>query len=264
LAFISSISLFKSLDRKYEIYIYLFFTSIFLTFSKNAWIATIFITLITLIGNKKNRKIIRNCIILTTIVIILISIFQKILLKQFYTNIISYTFIKILPTPVIDKTNLFDQDYYDNFNKIYGIGNFEKPGEHLDYLFNSNQSRFLIYKNTVKYIFEKPILGHGLNSHIEMKNIFKNKILTDNYESQFLTVLMEIGLVGFFIYSYIFVYSIKKIKIMKEFYITLIVGILSLLLFNSFQRNLFIFYLLAFIFSNIISTSKINRFNNKS
>ena len=55
-----------------------------------------------------------------------------------------------------------------------------------------------------------------------------------------------------------------RLEIAKEFYITLIVGILILSLFNSYQRNLFIFYLLAFIFSNIISTSKINRFNNKS
>jgi hypothetical protein len=264
LAFISAISLFKSHNRKYEIYIYFFFTSIFLTFSKNAWIVTIFITLMTLIGSKKNRSIIRNCFIFTTILILLISISQKILIKEFHTNIIPYTLDKILPSSFFKKDNFYGNDYYKNFEKVYGKGNFKKAEEHLDYLFNSTQSRFVIYKNTIKYIFEKPILGHGLNSHIEIENIFKNKILTDNYESQFLTILMEIGFVGFFIYSYIFIYSFKKIKIKKEFYITLIVGILILSLFNSYQRNLFIFYLLALIFSNIISTSKINRFNNKS
>lgn len=262
LAFISAISLFKSLNRKYEIYIYLFFASIFLSFSKNAWIATISIILMTLIGSKKNRTIIRNCFIFTTILILLISIFQKILIKEFHTNIIPYTLHKVLP--FLKKSNLYTKDYFKNFENIYGKGNFENSEEHLNYLFNSNQSRFIIYKNTIKYIFEEPILGHGLNSYIEIENIFKNKTLTDNYESQLLTILMEIGFVGFFIYSYIFIYSFKKIKIMKEFYVTLIVGILILSLFNSFQRNLFIFYLLAFIFSNIISTSKINSFRNKS
>jgi len=263
LAYISAISLFKSHNRKYEKYIYLFFLSIFLTFSKNAWISTFFITLITLTNSKKNINIIKNCIIFTAIIISLIFIYQNIMIKKFHTNIFSYTIIKMLPFLKIND-KLFDKDYWYNFEKTYGLNSFKNKEEHLSYLFNSTPNRIVTYKKTIKSILEKPILGHGFNSSIEIENILKKKIHTDNYESNFLTVLIEVGFVGFLIYSYIFIYSLKIIKIQKEFYSSLIFGILILLLFNSYQRNIFIFYLLAFIFSNIISTSKINRFDNKS
>jgi hypothetical protein len=264
LAYTSAISLFKSLNKKYEKYIYLFFISIFFTFSKNAWIATIIITLITLTGNKKNRSIIKKCFAFTIILILLISIFQKILIKEFHTNIIPYSIHKIAPSLFVNKFNLIDKDYVDNFEKMYGLGGFENANEHINYLFNSSLPRFNIYKNSIKNIFEKPMLGHGLNAYLEIENIFKKKISTDNYESHFLTVLIEVGFLGFIIYLYIFIYSFKKIKRNKEFYITLIVSLLSLALFNSYQRNIFIFYLLAFIFSNIILSSEKKPFTNKS
>ena len=194
----------------------------------------------------------------------LISIFQKILIKKFHTNIIPYSIHKIAPSFLVNKSNLFDKDYVDNFEKMYGLGGFENANEHINYLFDSSLPRFNIYKNSIKNILEKPMLGHGLNAHIEIENIFKKKISTDNYESHYLTVLIEVGFLGFIIYLYIFIYSFKKIKRNKEFYITLIVSLLSLALFNSYQRNIFIFYLLAFIFSNIILNSEKKTFTNKS
>ena len=263
LAYISAISLFKSKDKNYLKYIYLFFISIFLTFSKNAWVATIVITFITLSWKKKNLHIIKNCVFGTLIVVLLIFTFQKYVVKKFHTNILGYSIYKILPNNSYKK-NLFSKEYYDKFENIYGTDRFKNAEAHLDYLLDSSASRTLIYTKTIEEIFKNPLLGQGLNAHIEIKDIRGNSIYTDNYESQILTILIETGFVGFFIYLYIFFFSFTKIKHNKEFYITLCSGIISLSIFNSYQRNVFIYFLLAFIFASIIKTSKIESFNNKS
>jgi O-antigen ligase len=263
LAYISAISLFKSKDKNYLKYIYLFFISIFFTFSKNAWITTIIITFITLAWEKKNLNIIKNCIFGTIIFALFIFTFQKLVIKKFHTNILAYSIFKILPdSPYIYK--LFSNEYYDDFKKMFGIQGFERAEDHLSYLFNSSPTRILIYKQTVEEIFKNPLLGQGLNTHIQIKNTTGNNVYTDNYESQILTILIETGFVGFFIYLYIFIFSFIKIKQNKEFYITLNSGILILTIFNSYQRNIFIYFLLAFIFANIIKNSEIESFNNKS
>jgi hypothetical protein len=264
LAYISAISLFKSKDKNYLKYIYLFFISIFLTFSKNAWISTIVITFITLAWEKKNLNIIKNCFFGVIIVILFIFIFQKLVIKKFHTNIIAYSIFKILPDSYFYKNKLFSNEYYDDFKKNYGLQSFETAEDHLDYLFNSSPSRMLIYTKTIEEIFKNPLLGQGLNAYIEIKNINGKSNYTDNYESQILTILIETGFVGFFFYLYIFIFSVIKIKQNKEFYITLLIGILCLSVFNSYQRNIFIYFLLAFIFASIIKTSEIESFNNKS
>jgi hypothetical protein len=264
LAYISAISLFKSKDKNYLKYIYLFFISIFLTFSKNAWVATIVITFITLSWEKKNLHIIKNCVFGTLIVVLLIFTFQKLVIKKFHTNILSYSIYKMLPANSYKK-NLFSNEYYDDFKKMFGgTGSFENPEVYIDYLFDSTEPRFLIYTKTIEEIFKNPLLGQGLNAHIEIKNINGKSNYTDNYESQILTIFIETGFLGFFIYLYIFIFSFVKIKQNKEFYITLLIGILILSVFNSYQRNILIYFLLAFIFANIIKTSEIESFNNKS
>jgi O-antigen ligase len=231
LAYVSAISLFKSKDKNYLKYIYLFFISIFLTFSKNAWISTIIITFITLGWEKKNLNIIKNCVFGTIIVILLIFTFQKLVIKKFHTNILAYSIYKILPT-FSYKKKLFSSEYYNDFKNIYGIQNFEKAEDHLSYLFDSSPTRIIIYQKTIEEIFKNPLLGQGLNAHIEIKNITENNVYTDNYESQILTILIETGFVGFFIYLYIFIFSFIKIKKYKEFYITLNGAILILAIFN--------------------------------
>jgi len=263
LAYISAISLFKSKDKNYLKYIYLFFISIFLTFSKNAWVATIVITFITLSWEKKNLHIIKNCIFGTLIVLLLIFTFQKLVIKKFHTNILRYSLYKILPTSSYKK-EIFSNKYYDDFKQEFGTGSFDNTEDHLNYLFDSSATRILIYTITIKEIFKNPLLGQGLNAQIEIKNINGKSNYTDNYESQILAILIETGFVGFFIYLYIFIFSFIKIKQNKEFYITLFIGIIFLSVFNSYQRNIFIYFLLAFIFDSIIKTSKIESFNNKS
>jgi hypothetical protein len=263
LGYVSAISLFKLGNKKYEKYIYLFFISIFLTYSKNAWFVTFIITFALLVWNKKNLNIIKNNFILLIIVILLISTFQSILIKKFHTNIIPYTLHKLLPSS-FNKEKIFSEKYYNDFGKIYGKDSLSSSKEYLNYLFDSTPARLNIYKNIIQEILNRPFLGHGLNAYFDLKINSIKKLITDNFESYYLTILVEVGFIGFFIYLYLIVYTFKQIKKDKEFCFTVIITFLLLSLFYSYQRNIFIFYLFAYIFSNIIKVPKETRLNSKS
>jgi hypothetical protein len=207
---------------------------------------------------------VKNCFLSLIIVILLISVTQILIYKKFYTNIIPYSLYKIVPLNFIKKY-LFNDDYYKGFENRFGNADkFNNSQEYLDYLFNSSPSRLSTYLTATKEIFKKPLLGHGYNTYLEFENFFGDTVLSDNYESHLLTILIEIGFVGFFFYLYIFIHLFIRIEVNKEFYVTLLIGILMLGLFNSYQRNIFLFYLLAFIFSNIIENSKKKILNNKA
>jgi O-antigen ligase len=77
----------------------------------------------------------------------------------------------------------------------------------INFHLNSNIERKEIYKQSIDLIKKKPLLGYGqLNFAFLNKSEFKDsiKINKGNAESQFLQLLLENGLFGFFAYFLIY------------------------------------------------------------
>jgi hypothetical protein len=269
LSFIASLSLFTENPNKYKKYVYIFFVSSVLTYSRNLWAVLIFITFFIILFDQKKLQIIKNCYILLVIIIITISQLQNVTNKfyknephKFHTNILDYTILKLV-SPFKKDFFLFDNEYYEIMSlKYYGKID-EKIKDNINSLFDSSTDRLLIYKLTIKEILKNPIIGSGLNHYIEIEDANNNKKILYNYESHILTILIEIGLLGLLIYLYLFFYTFTKIK-NNKFYLLSICSLLIISTFNSYQKNLIIFYLIALIFSNIIKETSIKKIHNKS
>ena len=94
------------------------------------------------------------------------------------------------------------------FDTQYGL----KTIDRIDFYMNSNFERKEIYKQSIDLIKKKPLLGYGqLNFTYSNKSEFKDKSLINrgNSESQFLQLLLENGIFGFFSYFliYLSIYS---------------------------------------------------------
>jgi hypothetical protein len=269
LSFIASLSLLTKNPNKYKKYVYVFFVSSALTYSRNAWAVLIFITFFLILFDQKKINIIKNCYILLAIIIITISQLQKVTNKfytnefrKFHTNILNYTILKIV-SPFHEKIYVFDDEYYKNVSlKFYGKFD-EKIKDDMNYLFDSSSDRLLTYKLTIKEILKNPIIGSGLNHYVEIEDVNNKKKILYNYESQLLTILIEVGLLGLLIYVYLFVFTFTKIK-NNKFYLLSIYSILILTTFNSYQKNLIIFYIIALIFASIIKETSIKKTQNIS
>jgi hypothetical protein len=269
LSFIASLSLLTKNSNKYKKYVYIFFVSSLLTYSRNAWVVIIFITFFLILFDQKKLNIIKNCYILLAIIIITISQLQKVTDKfyknesyKIHTNILNYTIFK-LASPFIKKFYVFEDEYYKNISlKFYGQID-ERIKDDMNFLFDSSSDRLLTYKLTIKEILKNPILGSGLNHYVEIEDVNNNKKILYNYESHLLTILIEVGLLGLLIYAYLFVFTFTKIK-NNKFYLLSIYSMLILSIFNSYQKNLIIYFLIALIFSCIIKETSIKKNHNIS
>ena len=147
--------------------------------------------------------------------------------------------------------------------KVYCQIDDERIKDDINFLFDSSSDRLLTYKLNIKEILKNPILGSGLNHYVEIEDVNNNKKILYNYESHLLTILIEVGLLGLLIYAYLFVFTFTKIK-NNEFYLLSIYSLLILSIFNSYQKNLIIFFLIALIFSSIIKETSIKKTHNIS
>jgi len=269
LSFIASLSLLTKNPNKYKKYVYIFFVSSALTYSRNAWAVLIFITFFLILFDQKKLNIIKNCFILLAIIIITISQLQKVTDKFYtnetnkvHTNILEYTIFKLV-SPFQKKIYIFDDEYYKKMSLQFYNQFDEKVKDDINFLFDSSSDRLLTYKLTIKEILKNPIIGSGLNHYVEIKDVNNNKKIVYNYESHPLTILIEVGLLGLLIYAYLFVFTFTKIK-NNKFYLLSIYSILILATFNSYQKNLIIFYIIALIFSSIIKETSIKKTPNIS
>ena len=179
-----------------------------------------------------------------------------------HTNILDYTIFKLV-SPFIKKFHVFEDQYYEDMSfKFYGKID-EKIRDDINFLFDSSSDRLLTYKLTIKEILKNPILGSGLNHYIEIEDVNNNKKILYNYESHLLTILIEVGLLGILIYAYLFAFTFTKIK-NNKFYLLSIYSMLILSIFNSYQKNLIIFFLIGLIFSSIIKETSIKKTHNIS
>jgi len=162
--------------------------------------------------------------------------------KKHYISLINYTLIKFnfkydhWTKKIITQENIYDLDLNKN--------NFLDE----NYFFNSTPERIIIYKNIIsKLNINNIFLGNGLNSlNFEIVNLdYKKKILhIVNFESGLLQILFEIGLVGLFFYLFIIFNLMKLITAEGK---VIFLSLLFLNIFNSYQENIFYFFLLGSI-----------------
>jgi hypothetical protein len=171
--------------------------------------------------------------------------------KKHYISLINYTLIKFnfkydhWTKKIITQENIYDLDLDLNKDKFKKLKN-----NFLDenYFFNSTPERIIIYKNIInKLNINNIFLGNGLNSlNFEIVNLdYKKKILhIVNFESGLLQILFEIGLVGLFFYLFIIFNLMKLITAEGK---VIFLSLLFLSIFNSYQENIFYFFLLGSI-----------------
>ena len=126
------------------------------------------------------------------------------------------------------------QKYFDN--RIY---NDEELIYEINYLLDSTKPRKDIYKESLKKISEKKLFGYGLNNYILKSNN------SSNSESEFLKILLDIGVVGMIMWLYFFIQLFKNCKSNWSFLILL--STMSLSLFNIYSWFLPIYFLLTYV-----------------
>jgi hypothetical protein len=159
----------------------------------------------------------------------------------------------------VDKIKL--QEQLDAFQKR--LMDSSKNTSNVNYLFNSNPERIFIYKTVFseikKFDIKEFFLGKGLNSisiAIQDKNYKSaaNTIIV-NSESQILQIIYEIGLIGFFLYWMLIV---KFLKILDTERKVILISILTLCIFNSYQDSTLYAALIGIILG--LNNNKLNTF----
>jgi hypothetical protein len=210
-----------------------------------------------------------------------------------FSSIISYTIIRLGFELIPNNYNKYEKFIYNNnidkitneiknnkslseFDKIKlkeKLHNFEKRKtyasantENVNYYFNSTPERVIIYKTIINELKEfdlkRIFLGKGLNSisiKIQDKN-YKNTAnsIIVNSESQFLQVIYEIGLIGFFLYC---ILIFKFLKILNTESKVFFISFLFLHIFNSYQDSVLYASLLGIILG--INNKKLNKFKTR-
>jgi hypothetical protein len=163
--------------------------------------------------------------------------------KKHYLSIIDYTAIKFGykfdyetgGVPQVSNLNFLQDNLINNeVKKSFITQNLD-----INYLFNSTPDRKLIYKKLINELsFDNILFGNGLNS-INFKVIKPNTtnviLNIRNAESQIIQILFEIGLVGLLIYIII---TILILNILSLNYKIILLSLISLNFFNSYQENI--------------------------
>ena len=195
--------------------------SLFLTFSRLAWCVT-FISLLYLILKFNYLQTYKIILIKFTTLIISIVIISSIWSyspnNTPKVNIIYYSLMKL--STLINNQQLIDffntkNDslliYYDTgYDKVDGkLSNkdYFKVINRVNFYLNSNVERKDIYLQSIELIKKKKLFGYGqLNFAYLNKSEYKDQIIINrgNAESQFLQLLLENGIFGFFAYFLIY------------------------------------------------------------
>jgi hypothetical protein len=194
--------------------------SLFLTFSRLAWFAAL-VSLLYLILKFNYLQTYKIILIKFTTLIISIVIVSSIWSYSPNNtpkiNIIYYSLMKL-------STMINNQKLIDYFNKkndalliYYYVGSDKEDGElnkdnfklinRINFYLNSNVERKNIYLQSIELIKKKKLFGYGqLNFAYLSKSEFKDQIMFNrgNAESQFLQLLLENGIFGFFAYFLIY------------------------------------------------------------
>ena len=227
----------------------IFFVASFLTYSKNLWITLIVLNFIALFLYDKFK-------ILKYFIIKIITVFITILFLNTTFNIVEncnpnikdYTLIKLIS--LINLNNHSDQltkvkkdslENMNSFEKYFSVDKNENKEEFIkkvEYLLDSTKPRLDIYKESLKKISEKKFFGYGHNNYVLKSNN------SSNSESELLKILLDIGIVGFLLWTYLIIQLINNCK--SNWSLLIVFSILSLSLFNIYSWFLPIYFILTF------------------
>jgi len=225
----------------------LFFIACYLTYSKNLWVTLIFLNIIGffIFGKIFLIKRIFVKIFFLVITIYLLSFYLS-AKDQCNPRIIDYTKIKIISLININNNEELNSIKKETILKLtpfqvyYGADNKISDNEFIaktDYLLDSTKPRMEIYKESLKKISEKKLFGYGVNNYtLESNN-------SSNSESEFLKILLDIGVVGMILWLYFSIQLFKNCKSNWSFLILL--SIMSLSLFNIYSWFLPIYFILT-------------------
>ena len=212
-----------------------FFIACFLTYSKNLWIAIIFINIISFfLYNKINilKFFIFKIIILLLTIISLNFIFET-FDKKCNPNIKDYTIVKIFSLIGISQIESINTIKTDSLKKMSSFrlkvitDNEDEFLKRVDYLLDSTAPRMEIYKESVKKISKKILLGYGSNNFKLSSNN------SSNSESEPLKILLDLGVIGLLVWIYLYFQLLKSCK--TKWSLLLILSILSLSAFNIYS-----------------------------
>ena len=113
--------------------------------------------------------------------------------------------------------------------------------DNVEYLLDSTPPRLDIYKESLKKISEKKFFGYGHNNYILKSNN------SSNSESELFKILLDIGIIGFLLWSYLIIQLLCYCK--SKWSLLTLSSILSLSLFNIYSWFLPIYFILPFIIS---------------
>lgn len=233
----------------------IFFVACFLTYSKNLWVAMIILNLIALFLYDKIKVLKFLFIKVTTIFIIILFLNTTFnIVKSCNPNIKDYTLVKLLSIinlnnhseylTKIKKKSLKNMKSFEVYFDVKSSNNKSELNktkfvDQVDYLLDSSLPRLSIYKESLEKISEKKFFGYGHNNYILKSNN------SSNSESELFKILLDIGIIGFLLWSYLIIQLLYYCK--SKWSLLILSSILSLSLFNIYSWFLPIFFILPFI-----------------
>lgn len=213
----------------------IFFTTCFLTYSKNLWVTIIFINIISFFLYDKIK--ILKTLILKFLILILTLFFLNFSFNTFHENcnprIKDYTLIKIFslinifPNEKINKMKKDSIKQLDSFKERFSQLNENEYIEVVDYLLDSTPPRMEIYKESLDKIFSNILFGYGPNNFKLLSNN------SSNSESEPLKILLDIGIIGLLLWIYLYFQLLKNCK--TKWSLLLILSIMSVSVFNIYS-----------------------------
>jgi hypothetical protein len=256
IGYVLTIGLYKN---KYIFLNLLFFSACFFTYSKNLWVTLAIINVISFFIFDK-IKFLKLIFLKLLILIISILLLTKAISLKDNCNpqIASYTAVKIISLFNIienEKLTLVKENQIKNlkaFNNYFIDKDYsdEEFIVAINYLLDSTVPRKEIYKESLKKISEKKMFGYGPNNYVLKSNN------SNNSESEFLKILLDLGVIGIIVWIYLFVQLLKECKSKWSFLI--LFSIISLSLFNIYSWFLPIYFILTcviFFETNVRSKS---------
>lgn len=228
----------------------IFFVVCFLTYSKNLWIAIIILNFISIFIYDKFKVFKFFIIKISTVSVIILFLNATFnIIKNCNPHIKDYTYIKILSLININnhsinltelkKKSLSKMKSFQIYISYDGNKDHEKFINEVEFLLDSTKPRLYIYKESLKKISEKKIFGHGHNNFILESNN------SSNSESELLKILLDIGIIGFLLWSYLIIQLLISCK--SKWSLLSVLSILSLSLFNIYSWFLPTYFILTFI-----------------
>ena len=226
----------------------IFFIVCALSFSRNLWIAILFINFFNIIFTKRLvifLNLIKKMAILFLSIIVLNFIFTNFTKKNCNPGILNYSLIKSLSLINILKIKYLDNLIYKNTGKLDSFRVYNDKRDNNEFindtliLLDSTPKRIEIYKESVKKIIKKPLIGYGFNNY----RLSSNQSI--NSESQILKIFLDGGILGIIVW-FLFVFKFYC-KIKSYWQLNIFLALLSLSLLNIYSWFPFLYTILPLL-----------------